>query len=515
MKALKGPAMKPLKAMFAAALCLLSLCSFAQDDGATLKPAFAGSWYSADRATLSAQLKGWMDAAVKAEMKSPVIALIQPHAGYSYSGPVAAFGAAQIAGASYKRVLVLGPSHRAYLKNSLCVPEASAMSTPLGSTPIDVDAVAQLRAWPFVKASDKIQLAEHSLQMQLPFLQAALKDFKVIPVIVGDLDNDSLGKAAEALRPLLDSSTLLVVSSDFTHYGSNYGFVPFEGDVKPKLYDVDMGAFKRIKEIDAVAFDSYIRETRDTVCGERPICLLLKLLPKDAEVAQLKYSTSGEVTGDFSNSVSYFSIAFGGKWPEVEAAKPPAMKPEKPSLLSGSDKKALLQIARSSLVNCVKSGSPLPASKCGVELSPAMKENMGAFVTLKLGGELRGCIGEIFPTRPLCDVVAERVADSALRDRRFDPVRPEELDKIQIEISALTVPKPVASYNDIELGRHGVTLFKSGRSAVFLPQVAPEQGWTLEQMLSHLSMKAGLPPDAWKRGASFQVFEAIVFHEGD
>jgi len=447
-------------------------------------------------------------------MKSPVIALIQPHAGYDYSGKVAAFGAAQIAGGSYKRVVILGPSHRAYLKNQVCVPEQStAFSTPLGSVPVDVDFVAKLSSWTCVTPSDRIQSVEHSVQMQLPFLQSTLKDFKIVPIIVGDLDRETADTFAASLKAMLDESALVVVSSDFTHYGPNYGFVPFEGDVKPKLHEIDMGAFKRIKELDAVAFDSYVRETRDTICGEKPIYLLLKMLPSDAEVLQLKYSSSGEVTGDFTNSVSYFSIAFGGKWGKSEPVAISSKKPEKPSLLSDSDKKALLQIARKSMAHGVRSGGALSAESCDVEISQAMKEQMGAFVTLKENGELRGCIGEIFPTRSLCDAVAARAVDSALHDSRFEPVRAEELSKIEIEISALTVPKPVSSYKDIEIGRHGMVLYKAGRSAVFLPQVAPEQGWTLEQTLTHLSLKAGLAPDAWKKGATFQVFEAIVFKE--
>ena len=145
--------------------------------------------------------------------------------------------------------------------------------------------------------------------------------------------------------------------------------------------------------------------------------------------------------------------------------------------------------------------------------TPAMQEVMGAFVTLHKHGQLRGCIGEIFPRRPLMEAVADQAVNAAFKDPRFPKLREDELELIDLEISALTAPRTVAGYRDIELGKHGIVLYKGGRSAVFLPQVAPEQGWDLETTLTHLSMKAGLGPDDWKNGCEFQVFEAIVFSE--
>ena len=148
-------------------------------------------------------------------------------------------------------------------------------------------------------------------------------------------------------------------------------------------------------------------------------------------------------------------------------------------------------------------------------LSPAIRKNMGAFVTLNLkqNHRLRGCIGEIQPFRPLWKAVLGRAVDAAFRDPRFLPLTAQEFANVEIEISALTPAVPVGGWRDIVIGRHGMTLSKNGHSAVFLPQVAPEQGWDIEETLTHLSMKAGLPPDAWREGASFTVFKAIVFHE--
>ena len=143
-----------------------------------------------------------------------------------------------------------------------------------------------------------------------------------------------------------------------------------------------------------------------------------------------------------------------------------------------------------------------------------MKKKMGGFVTLTIGGELRGCIGEIFPRRALADVVVDHALDAAFNDPRFPPLTAKEFPRVRVEISALTPPKPVAFYNDIVIGKHGMVLELRGRSAVFLPQVAPEQGWDLATTLTHLAYKAGLSGDAWQDPrAKFTVFEAIVFHE--
>jgi AmmeMemoRadiSam system protein A len=144
-----------------------------------------------------------------------------------------------------------------------------------------------------------------------------------------------------------------------------------------------------------------------------------------------------------------------------------------------------------------------------------MKAPRGAFVTLKKNSRLRGCIGDIFPQRPLYKSIIINAIHACVNDRRFAPVSQDELKDITIEISALTVPAPIASPDKIRIGIDGVVLNKDGQSAVFLPQVAPEQGWNVDQMLTQLSLKARLAADGWKEGASFLVFQAEVFGENE
>ncbi|MHC4185519.1 MAG: AmmeMemoRadiSam system protein A [Planctomycetota bacterium] len=224
----------------------------------------------------------------------------------------------------------------------------------------------------------------------------------------------------------------------------------------------------------------------------------------------VKYATSGELTGDFSNSVSYLSVVFAGTWSDQ-----PAVEPKRgDAKLSEGDKKQLLALARKSIVYALQKRRVPQPSDLDVAISPVMESPRAAFVTLKKNSHLRGCIGDIFPQRPLYKSVVVNAINAAFNDRRFPQLKKEECDQVRIEISA-TAPEPVASWDQIRIGTDGIVLRKDDKSAVFLPQVAPEQGWDLNQTLTRLSLKAGLPEDAWKRGASFLVFQAVVFGENE
>jgi len=313
------------------------------------------------------------------------------------------------------------------------------------------------------------------------------------------------------LRGLIDPQTLVVASSDFTHYGANFGYVPFKDDVPDRLKELDGGAIEKICNKDPDGLVDYLDTTGATICGRCAIGVLLSMLPDDAVVHKLHYDTSGAMLGDFSSSVSYCAFAVTGKWPKgerVAAATDAAGLPE-------ADRARLLRLARTTLTYVLeKKDLPTP-EQLGIEVTPAMQQVFGAFVTLHENGELRGCIGEIVPSRPVYRAVMAQAVNAGLNDHRFPPVELPELEEIDFEISALTPAHRVASASEIVLGTHGIVLEKAGHAAVFLPQVAPEQGWDLETTLTHLAQKAGLPGDAWKEGASFEVFEAIVFGEKD
>ena len=478
-----------------------------------MESTLAGSWYDADPERLRAELEGYLGAA-KVEADPSIFSVVVPHAGYAYSGPCAAAGLKALAARpDLARVVVIGFSHRVPLPNRASLPAREThYRSPLGETPLDGAAIAALMKNPLFTDRPETRRGENSVELQLPLLQAALagRDWKLVPVTLGQLDAGVRGQVAEALGALLDGKTALVVSSDFTHYGPNFGYVPFRTNVEANLRKLDGGAVEKILAGDADGFAAYCEETGATICGQDSIGVLLRMLPAKFTAREIAHDTSGRRTGDWANSVSYESLAFYG---ESRPAKHEKAKAEKKDL-SAEDKKILLALARRAIQQALDGKTPSDPEDLGVAPTPAMKQNMGGFVTLTIAGDLRGCIGEIFPRRALADVVLDHALDAAFNDPRFPPLTAQELQKVRVEISALTPPVPVASYQDIEIGRHGMVLELDGRSAVFLPQVAPEQGWDLATTLTHLAYKAGLPGNAWQDPrARFTVFEAVVFHE--
>ncbi len=470
-----------------------------------LKSELAGTWYPEHEEQLSREI----DTLLK-DVESPsvtdVMALLLPHAGYRYSGRVAAHGIKQIEGRSFSRVVVLGPSHRVAMRDTVSIPDVAYIETPLGCIELDQDLVAALQENAAFQSHARAHISEHSVQIELPLLQRVLGDFKLVPIVCGELGEAAAHDIGTTLLKQIDAETLVVISSDFTHYGRAFGYEPFKLDIRKNLDLLDMGAFRFVEHKDPAGFVDYIQETGATICGRSPITVLLNMLPDDAEVHLLNYDTSGNLTGDWTHCVSYVAAAFSGRW---GGGCDDGIHCEPDLVLSDSDKVGLLRLARHQIAKQFNEDEP----DLGLEITPPMQDIMGAFVSLHKQGQLRGCIGEIFPRRELYEAVAEQALNAAFHDPRFPRLRPEELKEVDIEISALTVPHRVNSHENIEIGRHGVVLRKGSHSAVFLPQVAPEQGWGLEETLTHLALKAGLASNDWESGCEFHVFEAIVFGE--
>lgn len=475
----------------------------------SLESTLAGTWYPASEREIRALAAEWEKSASSegpTAVANPNI-LILPHAGWAYSGLVAWRAARLVRGARFDRVVVLAPSHSAWIENRLVAPEADSVATPLGEIPVDREWIDRLALVAPVARNDRVHRAEHSAQIEFPLLQLALgSGFSVVPLVMGSLGADQMAMCARALARLLDERTLFVVSSDFTHYGEDFDYAPYGKsggeEVRRRVAAVDSEAFSLIAKCDADAFAAFITKTGATICGLVPIELMLRAAGNGAAFERIAYATSADAEGDFTRFVCYTAAAGRVKWPGEENG-----------VLDAEARSFLLRVARESLERAVRGGERLKLSRADVPSAALAK--MGAFVTLndRATGALRGCIGEIMPMRPLVDAVVARAVDSALHDPRFMPVTERELGGIRVEVSALTPPKPVDSWRDIVLGRDGMTLEKGNAFAVFLPQVAPEQGWDLATTLSYLSQKAGLSADAWREGAKFETFQAEVFHE--
>ncbi len=468
----------------------------------------AGSWYPGDEKTLRREVQRMLDDADVSDLagyRGRILGMISPHAGYRFSGGVAAYGYKTLLGRPVRRVIVMGPSHYVGFQG-LALPDATHWRTPLGEVALDREAMEKLaRASGLFAFRQDAFRREHSVDIQVPFLQVVVPDATLVPIVVGRIGPAEAREAARALREIMDESTVVVASSDFTHYGPNYGYVPFRDRVPDRIRELALKAAEPISKRDVDGFFAHLERTGDTICGAAPISVLLAAMPEMSEAVPLKFDTSGRMLGDWTNSVSYYSVIFIEKRAPVQF--------EGVEILDDKAQAFLLGLARETLRRHL-AGKPLPDPvKEGRDIPPKVRENYGVFVTLKKHGDLRGCIGSIEGTEPLYQGVIRNTVNAASHDPRFEPMTEAEEPQVEIEISVLTPLKQVAGPMDIRVGRDGVVLEKSGRRAVFLPQVAPEQGWDLETMLAHLSRKAGLSSDAWKSGARFETFQAHVFHE--
>jgi len=475
--------------------------------------ALAGAWYPGDPQELAEYVDGLLDGAAGAVAEMPVRALIVPHAGYRYSGATAAEVFAMVRGSEYKRVFVLAPSHRSGFRG-LSIADVRAYETPLGLVPLDRPAVAALRKSDLVDTDPTAHAREHAIEIELPMLQRALKPgWQLVPVLVGRMDAADYRKAADLVRPLLEDGTLVVVSSDFTHFGPRFGYMPFalDGATPGRIRSLDEGAIERVLAADATGFLDYKSETGITICGFRPLALLLHLIPDDARVQRIAYATSGDLTGEWENSVSYVSMLVTSPAPFSSASESRSHGAQQ---MREADMALLHRLAALGVGQAVL--GPSAERNAGIEailenLPRRLQKPSGAFVTLKRDGQLRGCIGYIQPRKSLVQSVMENSVNAARNDRRFRPVGPSELADLEVEVSVLSPPRRIDSYDEFLVGEHGVILRKEGCQAVLLPEVAVEQGWTREDTLAHLARKAGLYEDSWRDGATFEVFTSIKY----
>lgn len=284
------------------------------------RPAVAGQFYDSDPRTLRKQITNYVVQArhgVSFSDTRHVRAVIAPHAGYVYSGSTATKTLARAGKGGYERVVVVAPSHRVGFRG-LALSGYGAFQTPLGEFPVDTEALAKMEkaGGSLIRTRDDAHESEHALEVELPILWEFFPKIKLAPIICGHIDMNDAVKLADAMRFLWEPKTLWVISSDFTHYGAAFGYVPFKSDIKENLRKLDLGAADYIMDFDADGFSNYVDQTGATICGANPIRILLSIMSaeKDSLDSELiDYTTSGELTGDFSHCVSYAGIAFYDK----------------------------------------------------------------------------------------------------------------------------------------------------------------------------------------------------------
>lgn len=468
------------------------------------EPNVAGQFYPQDKNTLSSEIDNLMDRAAPPEIKGDIFCLISPHAGYEFSGPTAAFGYKVIKDKPYKTVVILAPSH--YLAfNKVSVYPEGKFRTPLGDIEIDAQFARQV-----INPSQSIDFIpqafeqEHSLEAQLPFLQKVLPDFKIVPIIIGDCAYEVLDSLADNLAKAIGSrrDLLLVASTDLAH---SYDY--------QETREVDRRTLSYLEAMSAKDIYEGLKKGAIQMCGGLPVVTAIIAAKKigRATFNLLSYTNSGVVTGNRQKGV--WTVGYAS----AIIAHPEAVnqaydeKKDEERMLNLEQKKRLLEIARKAIEEHIINGRRLSFN----EDDPKLKEINGAFVTLHIHKELRGCIGNIVGQKPLFETVGDMAIESASRDPRFPPVSRGELQDIEIEISVLSPLKRINHIDEFILGRHGVLARRGFNQGVFLPQVALETGWSKEEFLSYLcAHKAGLSADAWKDNKTeLFIFSALVFSE--
>jgi hypothetical protein len=488
----------------------------------TRQPAVAGQFYPADERELKEQIEGFLEKADSPRTEGRVRAIMAPHAGYDFSGQVAAEAYKQIQAGDIKTVVIIGNSHSSFFEGA-AIDGSQGWDTPLGEVAIDArlanKMVADAESIVFDSTPHE---KEHSLEVQLPFLQTVLGNgFQIVPILFGNIKDESECRAlAEILAAHLREDDIVVVSSDMSHYPS------YEDANR-----MDKQTLKIIESCDIEELEEHINTSlsegvpgEDTLlCGEDAVKTVMHLANiKQWDIARvLKYANSGDVViGDKDRVVGYGAMVFADSTAKEEAEQEqeapieasPGMFDKIASPLTPKQRESLLGIAQKTVESYISQGVKPEFNITDDRL----QKREGAFVTLKKDGELRGCIGHIVQTeKPLWQAVQDLAIASALKDDRFEPVTLDELPDLTYEVSVLSEPLQVDDWRQVQPGEHGVIIRQGGQTGVFLPQVAKETGWNREEFLSQLCFqKLGSTPDCYKDPESeIFIFTAQVFSQ--
>ena len=475
----------------------------------TREPVAAGRFYSGSASKLRQSCQHYFQKAGQAKLDGKPIGIIAPHAGYVYSGRIAALSFNEVRNYEYSTVVIIAPSHT-HSFSFASIYEGEFYKTPLGKVEIDRD-----RAREIANKSDRIKLSsnghesnsfgrgEHAVEVEIPFLQTIKPDQKIIPIVIGTLDYNVIKDLGNILGDMLKNDNILIVaSSDLSHYHSYQ-----------EAEKIDQKLITALEKFDPKHFYRGIRDRKYEACGAAPITAMLLATKKAGaeKIDVLEYANSGDIQGgDRSRVVGYLSAAVTRE-KQVNSNKTQEdknMNIEARSQLNHEEKVFLLDLAEKTMQAAVKNESkPDPEN-----IPEITRQDRGAFVTLEKNGNLRGCIGYVQPIKPLWKAVKEMAVSASLKDPRFPPVEEDELPDITVEVSVLTVPHEIDDIEEIEVGKHGIIIKKGFQQGLLLPQVATDQGWDRKTFLQHTCRKAGLPTTAWQdQNTEIKIFSAQVF----
>jgi MEMO1 family protein len=486
--------------------------TFSQDKSTDRQPVAAGRFYPGNKDSLLKELATLFKDCKKTEQNATVRAIICPHAGYIYSGKIAAASFSAIPQNSvFKNIFIIGSSHVMSF-NGASVYSSGDFITPLGKIKVNTELANELikrnKVFEFPKTA---HIQEHSIEVQLPFIQYYFKETPlIVPIIIGTDNETKINQIAEALRPWFTSKNLFLISSDFSHYPSYKDAINIDRLTALGITSGDPETFLKVLLTNS---EKQIGGLVTSMCGWTSGLTLLYLVegnnkPK-LKFNLIDYCNSGDYNnGDKTQVVGYHAIELTEELPK----KIKTQNSESTFSFTPEEKTQLFEIAK----NAIKSRLNLSKKIDYYEtLSEKLKTPMGAFVTLKINGILRGCIGRFISEEPLFKVVEESALSSAFEDPRFSPLTKEEFRKTEMEITVLGPLKPIHNINEIVLGKHGIYIKKGIWSGTMLPQVAIENGWSVQEFLGYTSRdKAGIGWDGWK-DADLYIYEGVVLEDNN
>jgi len=476
------------KALSSLLLILILSCALSSQE--IREAVWAGSFYEKNPKALSQHIDALLLQAKEIPpFSGKILAIVAPHAGYVYSGKVAASAYRLIKGQDFETVVILGPSHH-YPLRGCSIYHKGGYKTPLGLVNVDQDLASELSKASGYKYVPEAHRKEHSIEVQIPFIQKTLPRAKIVPIVMGFPIKDTAITLANALSKVVPSRNVLIVSStDLSH------FFP-----KKKANETDAQTISLIQSLKTSTLIRKCERGENIMCGGGPVVVSLLYAKKQGEpkVEILDYADSSESDNKSPEDrvVGYLSAAIYKEAPEEKFDLRPA------------EKKELLDVASSAIEAYVLEKRVLNYQPENASLLT----KKGAFVTLKKNGALRGCIGFIRPTLPLYQTVVQAAIYAACRDQRFPPLTTQELSQVEVEISVLSPLKKIDNPAHIRVGKHGLLISKGNRSGLLLPQVPVENNWSRDTFLQQACIKAGLPENAWRHGAELYIFEAIIFH---
>lgn len=472
-------------------------------------PAVSGTFYPADKESLTNDLSILFQNSAKTFTGSVIRAIISPHAGYVFSGKIAASAVSTISPeADYSNVFIIGSSHRLSF-NGASVYNIGDFITPLGVARVNREIGDSLIKDSGVFSSNiKAHSNEHSIEVQIPLLQYYFKkEIPIVPIIIGTGEINTLKEIAITLKPWFSKENLFIISSDFSHYPTYNDALETDSRTAQAILTGDPENLQKILKLNA---GKDIPGLATSMCGWSSGLILMYLaqFEKGLEFKKVAYSNSGDSPyGDKKEVVGYMAIALTDKVHKNEFYKETL---EADFMFTDTEKSKLISIARESLNSLFNDSPPLIDPD---ELPDALRKNLAAFVSLRVGKNLRGCIGTLKPSAPLYKTIIDMSVAAASEDTRFDPIGKDEITKVHIEISVLGTLRKTDDINEIELGKHGIYIKKGNHNGIMLPQVPINQGWNLEEFLGHTSRdKAGIGWLGWKK-AEIYIFEAYVIEE--